>query len=104
MKKAVLLTLFVMLIPLSSQAGSSYYSCEKKLIKLEKEFRSAVSHGNKHKIYKIKKKIHKLGDKYYDSYSGATRGYDYYPRGKASELERELDSLRRVLEALNDLK
>ncbi|WP_042844157.1 hypothetical protein [Providencia rettgeri] len=56
MKKAVLLTLFVMLIPLSSQAGSSYYSCEKKLIKLEKEFRSAVSHGNKHKIYKIKKK------------------------------------------------
>lgn len=104
MKKTLMLALLLTIIPLSSQAGSNYYNCEKKIIKLEKQLRHVSHHGNRHKIAKIKKKIHEIEDKCYDSRSGATRIYGNYPRGKASELERELESLRRVIEALKDLK
>lgn len=104
MKKTLLFAIFAMLIPISSQAGSNYYNCEKKLFNLEKQLRQASYHGNRHKVSKIKKKIYKLNDKCYDTHSGATKVYGYYHRGKSSELERELDSLRRVIEALNDLK
>ncbi len=104
MKKTLLLALLLTIIPLSSQAGSHYSSCEKKIIKLEKQLRHLSHYENRHKVAKIKQKIHEIEDKCYDSRSGATRIYDSYPRGKASELERELESLRRVIEALKDFK
>lgn len=104
MRKIRLIALLVLFIPFISQAGSHYYDCGKKIISLEQQLRHASFHGNKHKVSKIRKKINKLSDKCYDSHSGATKTYGYYPKGKASDLERELDSLRRVIEALNDLK
>ncbi|HBO23843.1 MULTISPECIES: DUF1090 family protein [unclassified Providencia] len=110
MNKAVLLVLAVMLIPLSSQAGSKNHGCEKKVDKLESQLYSAIHHGNRHKVAKLKKKIHETRfdcyDRYnrYDSRSGATKIRGYYPQQKSSELERELESLRRVIDALNDLK
>ncbi|WP_369311570.1 DUF1090 family protein [Providencia rettgeri] len=104
MKKPLILVLLLTIIPLSSQASANDYRCEKKIIKLEKQLRHLSHHENRHKIAKIKKKIHEIEDKCYDSRSGATRIYNNYPRGNASELERELESLRRVIEALKDLK
>ena len=110
MKKAMLLVLAVMLIPLSSQASSKYHGCEKKIDKLESQLRSAIHHDNRHKVFNLKKKIQKARfdchDEYnkYDSRSGATKVRDYYPQQKSSELERELEALRRVIDALNDLK
>lgn len=104
MRKTLLVALLALFIPFSSQAGSKYYDCGKTLTSLEQQLRHASYHGNKNKVSKIRKKIHKLSNKCYDSHSGATRIYDHYPRGKETSLERELDSLRRVIEALNDLK
>ncbi|BBV01956.1 hypothetical protein BML2526_36080 [Providencia rettgeri] len=45
------------------------------------------------------------GDECYnDSRLGITKIYGHYSREKATNLERELDLLRRVIETLNDLK
>ncbi|MBP6121890.1 MULTISPECIES: DUF1090 family protein [Providencia] len=104
MGKALLLALVVMLVPLSSQAGSRYHSCDRKIDKLEAQLYRAMDHGNKHKVSKLKKKIHETRYNCYDSRSGATKLYDYYPQRKSSELERELASLQSVIEALKDLK
>lgn len=110
MRKTLLVALLALFIPFSSQAGSKYYDCGKTLMSLEQQLRHASYHGNKNKVSKIRKKIHKISNKCYDSHSGATRVYDHYSRvydhysrGKETSLERELDSLRRVIEALNDL-
>ena len=104
MRKTLLVALLALFIPFSSQAGSKYYDCGKTLMSLEQQLCHASYHGNKNKVSKIRKKIHKISNKCYDSHSGATRIYDHYSRGKETSLERELDSLRRVIEALNDLK
>ncbi|HGN1707606.1 TPA: DUF1090 family protein [Providencia rettgeri] len=107
MKKVLLITLSILFIPLSSQAGYKYYGCDKKLYQLEKQLKYAKAYGNRHRVAGLERAISNVKNNCYDHYSGATgptKLNDNYYFNETRELEKEIDALRDEIDRLKEVR
>ncbi|MGG4609723.1 DUF1090 family protein [Providencia sp. Me31A] len=107
MKKVLLITLSILFIPLSSQAGYKYYGCDNKLYQLEKQLKYAKAYGNRYRVAGLERAISNVKNNCVDHYSGATgptKLNQYYDFNETHQLEKEIDALRDEVERLKALK
>ncbi|MGJ3353187.1 DUF1090 family protein [Providencia sp. Je.9.19] len=103
MKHIFFIMLSIIIFPFSSQAGSQYYGCDKKITQLEKQLSYAKRYGNKYRVEGLERAIVNTQNHCYDHYSGATGATRYSHDdafSKTQELVREIEILKKEIERL----